>query len=400
MRFPGFHKKWETKKLGEIGEIVNGLTYNPNDINENGVLVLRSSNVQNRTITLEDNVYVNSNSFNPVKENDILICVRNGSRNLIGKNALIKKEHEGLAFGAFMSIYRSQHNKFLFQWFDTVQYKEIVNKNLGATINSINGSDLKKFEVPFPEIEEQNKIAQFLSLIDDRIQTQNKIIENLESQIKSLQEKIFKREQKFRNSNGESYSDWQPKKLGEIGQTFNGLTGKTKEDFGAGKSFIQYKQIFDSSKIQIEGCGYVNVLVNEAQNTVKFGDVFFTVSSETPNEIGMSSVLLNEVNELYLNSFCFGYRPNSLNIINPKYARYYFRSKVFRGKITKLAQGSTRYNMSKTELMKLEIQLPSLDEQIRISESLEAIDDKIQIENDVLKKYMLQKKYLLKNLFI
>ena len=212
--------------------------------------------------------------------------------------------------------------------------------------------------------------------------------------------KFFNQEQKFKNSYGKSFSDWQPKKLGEIGQTYNGLSGKTKEDFGTGKSYIQYKQIFDSSKIQIEGCGLVNVLVDESQNTVKYGDVFFTVSSETPDEIGMSSVLLNEVDEMYLNSFCFGYRPNSLNIINPKYARYYFRCKEFRGKIVKLAQGSTRYNMSKSELMKLEIQLPSLDEQIRISESLAAIDDKIQIENDVLKKYVLQKRYVLKNLFI
>ncbi|MDV3792082.1 hypothetical protein CMU06_13575 [Elizabethkingia anophelis] len=191
MRFPEFTEEWETKKLGEIGEIVNGLTYSPNDIAENGVLVLRSSNVQNRSLAFEDNVYVRTDNYNPVQENDILICVRNGSKNLIGKNALINKENEGVAFGAFMSIYRSSFNTFLFHWFDTNEYKEIVYKNLGATINSINGSDLRKFKVPFPSIEEQKKLASFLSIVDERIQTQNKIIEQLETLIKGLCQKLI-----------------------------------------------------------------------------------------------------------------------------------------------------------------------------------------------------------------
>ncbi|WP_306566760.1 restriction endonuclease subunit S, partial [Flavobacterium lindanitolerans] len=180
LRFSEFTEEWGTKTLGKIGEVVNGLTYSPNDIDEHGVLVLRSSNVQNRTITFTDNVFVKANNFNPVKENDILICVRNGSKNLIGKNALIKKQNEGLAFGAFMAIYRSEFNRFLFQWFDTKDYKDIVNKNLGATINSINGGDLKKFKVPFPSLKEQEKIASFLSLIDERILSQKKIIEDLQ----------------------------------------------------------------------------------------------------------------------------------------------------------------------------------------------------------------------------
>ena len=191
LRFPEFTEEWETKKLGEIGEIVNGLTYSPNDIAENGVLVLRSSNVQNRSLAFDDNVYVKTDNYNAVQENDILICVRNGSKNLIGKNALINKENEGVAFGAFMSIYRSSFNTFLFHWFDTNEYKEIVYKNLGATINSINGSDLRKFKVPFPSIKEQKKLASFLSIVDKRIQTQNKIIEQLETLIKGLCQKLI-----------------------------------------------------------------------------------------------------------------------------------------------------------------------------------------------------------------
>jgi type I restriction enzyme S subunit len=96
--------------------------------------------------------------------------VRNGSKRLIGKNAIIPKKYDGLAFGAFMAVYRSNYNSFLFHWFDTDKYKKEVHKNLGATINSINGSDLRKFKVPFPCLKEQQKIASFLSSIDKSIE--------------------------------------------------------------------------------------------------------------------------------------------------------------------------------------------------------------------------------------
>ena len=182
---------WRYKTLGEVGEIINGLTYSPNDINESGVLVLRSSNVHNRALVLNDNVFVKAINFNAVKENDILICVRNGSKNLIGKNTIIKKENEGLAFGAFMSVYRSDYNKFIYQWFDTNDYKEIVKKNLGATINSINGSDLKKFKIPFPSLEEQKKIANFLKYLDDKINLEIELLSKYENQKKYLLQNLF-----------------------------------------------------------------------------------------------------------------------------------------------------------------------------------------------------------------
>lgn len=186
-------KKWEVKRLGDIGKIISGLTYSPNDINENGILVLRSSNVQDRRLTYADNVFVNvsKGDFNPVEENDILICVRNGSKNLIGKNALIDKSSAGVAFGAFMTVFRSKSNSYLFHYFDTDMYKNEVHKNLGATINSINGSDLKKFKIPFPCLQEQQKIATFLSSIDDKITAISAQISQTQSFKKGLLQQMF-----------------------------------------------------------------------------------------------------------------------------------------------------------------------------------------------------------------
>ncbi|HET8885443.1 MAG TPA: hypothetical protein VFM70_03730, partial [Salinimicrobium sp.] len=129
LRFPGFEGEWEIVQLGKIGVIVSGLTYSPKDIHNDGVLVLRSSNVKEGRLIFDDNVYVKTKDFNPVIENDILICVRNGSKRLIGKNTIISKENKGFAFGAFMSVYRSKNNRFIYQWFKTEKYKKEVYKN-------------------------------------------------------------------------------------------------------------------------------------------------------------------------------------------------------------------------------------------------------------------------------
>jgi type I restriction enzyme S subunit len=193
--------------------------------------------------------------------------------------------------------------------------------------------------------------------------------------------------------------EWEKKKLGEVGETYGGLSGKSKENFGTGKPYIQYKQIFDDGKIDISRFELVEIGENENQNKVRFGDVFFTVSSETPNEIGMSSVLLDEIDELYLNSFCFGFRANSLQELSPYFSQYLFRSELFRTEIIKLAQGSTRYNMSKIQLLKIEISIPTLPEQTKIAHFLTAVDEKIQAlkkKKSLLEAY---KKGLMQQLF-
>jgi type I restriction enzyme S subunit len=165
-RLPGFKGKWEMKRLGEIGEAIIGLTYKPSDVVKDGLLVLRSSNVQDGRLRFDDNVYVSVAVPDRiiVKQGDILICVRNGSRELIGKSAKITTEAEGSTFGAFMAVFRTTLHPFIHHQLQSDVVKRQIHEHLGATINQITNKSLNSFEVPLPvEPEEQAAIATILS---------------------------------------------------------------------------------------------------------------------------------------------------------------------------------------------------------------------------------------------
>ena len=169
IRLPGFSGEWSVKRLGEIGEALIGLTYSPSNVKSDGLLVLRSSNIYEGRLRFEDNVYVDIDVPEKiiVRNGDILICVRNGSRELIGKCALINTKSQGLTFGAFMAVFRTPFHPFVFHQFQSGMIKRQINEHLGATINQITNKSLNSFRIPFPlDAEEQNAIATVLSDMD------------------------------------------------------------------------------------------------------------------------------------------------------------------------------------------------------------------------------------------
>ena len=171
---------------------------------------------------------------------------------------------------------------------------------------------------------------------------------------------------------------WGGMTLGDLGSTFSGLSGKSSKDFGEGAEFLNYMQVFKNTLSNKEQAGFVKISEGEKQTQVKFGDIIFTTSSETPEEIGMTSVFLEQDWFPYLNSFCFGIRPYDFNDLSPEFANYLFRGEKFRSSIKPLAQGSTRYNLSKENLKKLKIDFPPLPEQKKIASILTSVDEVIE----------------------
>ena len=162
---------WEQRKLTEFVDFFSGLTYTPSDVQESGTLVLRSSNVSNGEIVNADNVYVRPKVVNSenVKEGDIIVVVRNGSRSLIGKHAQIKRFMPNTVIGAFMTGVRSECPSFTNALLNTTHFDEEVSKNMGATINQITGYMFSKMEFKVPSLEEQNKIGAYFEQLDHLI---------------------------------------------------------------------------------------------------------------------------------------------------------------------------------------------------------------------------------------
>jgi type I restriction enzyme S subunit len=194
--------------------------------------------------------------------------------------------------------------------------------------------------------------------------------------------------------------EWKEKQIDELGETINGLSGKSGDDFGTGKPYVTYKQVFDNSLVDFSVCGKVNISENENQNTLQKGDILFTTSSETPNEVGFASVLLESPKETtYLNSFCFALRPFEIEEIQPKFSRYLFHSPIYRKSIITLAQGITRYNISKGAFKNLKLPLPKPNEQQKIASCLSSLDEVIAANSQKMELLKEHKKGLMQNLF-
>lgn len=303
-------------------------------------------------------------------EQDKHIQIRNGSI-LITKDGTLGKVAyiQGLTMpatlnaGVFNVEIKDENevdNRYLFQYLKAPFLMDYVDKKAtGGTIKHLNQNILVDFPVVLPHKAEQEKIGEYFLAIDHLI-----TLHQRKCQIDGC---------RFQSPLAIT---WEQRKLGEMGQTYTGLSGKTKDDFNHGQArFVTYMNVFSNPISNPEMTEPIEI--DPKQNEVEVGDVFFTTSSETPKEVGMSSVLLEKRGKTYLNSFCFGFRPSEK--IDSYYLAYMLRSESARAKITLLAQGISRYNISKNKVMEIAVSLPSLDEQKMIGQYFCQLDNLITL---------------------
>ena len=248
-------------------------------------------------------------------------------------------------------------------------------------------NQMKTYSLSLPQIQEQKKIGKMLSLLDERIATQNKIIDKFQSLIKGLNDSLYAQ-----------YGNEVKTSFANLGTSYSGLSGKSAQDFGSGKPFITYLNVYSNNAINENDFHYVAIKDGEKQNLIEYGDVLFTLSSETPEEVGIGSVYLGK-EKVYLNSFCFGIHITNTEVAFPPYLSYYVSLTAFRKFIYPYAQGSTRFNLCKADFEKASIKLPTLADQKRIYSVLGNIDCKIETERQMLNLYIFQKQYLLRQMF-
>ena len=309
----------------------------------------------------------------------------NNEKVLAGLHTILARDENDMAVNGFKAYLFSTNNL-------KTKIKIIAN---GISVLGISKNNLSKLNVEIPSKKEQQNIVSFISDIDKKIELLEKKHQLYLDFKNYLMQQIFAQKLRF-----DKTSEWETFALNDIGKTYNGLSGLSKDNFEKGNSkYITYKSIFDNNILKSDFTENVD-LNNKSQNEVKKGDLFFTGSSETPEEVGMVSVLSSTVEDCYLNSFCFGFRLNNNYDVNPLFLAYYLRSPIMRNKIMILAQGSTRFNLSKKEILKLKVEIPSISEQQQIIDLFQNVDNKINeisIQTDNFNKF---KKGLLQQMFV
>ena len=277
---------------------------------------------------------------------------------------------------------------FLYSMGDLIK-KEALKNASGSTFLEISNSEVKKLKIKYSSKPEQDKIGNLLSKLDNTLTLLQQREEKLYSFKRRLNQHFF-REAYMKNFSKRSISS--------LGDIYSGLSGKNKSDFDHGKGhYITYININRNLISDIDGINTIEI--DNKQNLVRKGDILFTLSSETPDEVGLASVWLYDLSNTYLNSFSFGFRPNN-QILDSLYLGYFFRSDYFRKKSFPLAQGISRYNLSKKSFLNLTIPIPTLKIQQKIAHTLYTVDNLISKNKNITSTLYKLKQFLLQNMFI
>ncbi len=373
---------WDTKPLGEIGDSLIGLTYRPSEVRNYGTLVLRSSNVQNGTLCFDDNVFVETDIPERimVRPGDILVCVRNGSRDLIGKSALIDERAIGMTFGAFMGVFRSEFGQFLHHVFQSGIFKKQINEHLGATINQITNKSLNSFKVPLPPTdEERTAIANALSDVDALIATLDQVITKKRDLKQATMQQLLTGKTRLPGFVG----DWDVVEFGDIATIRNEkvLCSSTPE----GTPCVELEFIGQTNGRLL---GYIETTGSSSKYSFKEGDVLF----------GRLRAYLRKHWRATFDGVC----STEIWPLIPRNERLYggyLQLLVQMNSFVDAACVSYGTHMPRSDwtvLEKFEVHLPSVPEQAAISASLSDMDaeletlEKRQEKNRQLKQAMMQ----------
>ena len=360
IRFEGFTDPWEQRKLGELCTISKGHGYSKADIRDAGtplILYGRLYTQYEARIENVDTFAVEQEGSLLSKGNEVIVPASGETAEDIAVASSVRRS--GIIFGGDLNVVtpvsKLDPDYIALAITYSKAHDDLAKRAQGKSVVHVHGNDIAEVEIPYPSESEQKRISTVVLGLDSLIT-------------------LHQRKCQYRGLYG--YLSWEQRKLGDMGTTYGGLTGKSKEDFGHGAAwFVPYTNVFDNpvgDSTRLE-----RVEIDPSQNVVRRGDALFTVSSETPEEVGMSSVWPSDLDDLYLNSFCFGYRQDGS--FDPSYLAYMLRADSFRNQIEMLAQGISRFNISKGKVMEIEVPVPNKREQARIGRLFVDLDSLITL---------------------
>lgn len=402
---------WEQRKLNDLLTIRRGLTYKPSDIAENGIRVLRSSNIdEDQFITSNDDVFVNIEAVNIpfAKNGDILITSANGSNRLVGKHTIISDIADNSAVhGGFMLLAESNNPLFTDALLSSNWYKRFINTYVAGgngAIGNLSKSDLESQTVMIPSEHEQAKIGQWYDNINQLITLHQRKLDKLQATKKALLQEMFPEEgQDKPKRRFKGFTDaWEQRKLGDFYTFKNGLN-KEKVYFGYGDSIVNFTDVFHNRQIYsstLKGKVFVNK--KELENfKVKEGDLFFTRTSETIDEIGFPAVVMEPMERVVFSGFVLRGRAEKNDPLVNIFKSYIFFTDNFRSEMKKKSSMTTRALTSGTALKEMYFSYPKdLEEQTKIGEILLRLDNVITLHQRKLDKLKNLKQAYLNEMFV
>lgn len=407
LRFKGFTDPWEKRTLGQTTTKAKSysLSRDVERDHETGYRYIHYGDIHTGVadIVTEHTKLPNIEpaNYDELRVNDLVVADASEDYQGIAEPAVVVGLPTHLVAGLHTITLRpsSASSLYLYYLLHTDSFKHFgYQMGTGLKVFGISWSNLSKFTFMIPSRPEQEMIVKLIESVDNLIAVNQRKLTKLKELKQGYLQKMFpKNGSKFPQLRFAGFADaWEQRKLGKMGYTFTGLSGKTKEDFGHGNAkFVTYMNVFSSPVSNSEMVE--NVEVDSKQHQVEYGDVFFTTSSETPQEVGMSSVWLETAENIYLNSFCFGYHP--MVEFDPYYLAFMLRSPVIRKKFMLLAQGISRYNISKNKVMEMLVPVPEIVEQQKIGSFFKQLDDTITLHQRKLEKLQELKKGYLQKMF-
>ena len=374
-------ENWNVKRLGELGEALIGLTYKPSDVRKHGMLVLRSSNIQNDVLAFDDNVFVDTDIPERIKvrSGDVLVCVRNGSRNLIGKATLLDERTVGMTFGAFMAVYRSPIGKLTSYLFQSEILKRQINEHLGATINQITNKSLNSFRVPVsPFDHERRAIATALSDVDALLGGLARLIAKKRDLKQAAMQQLLTGQPRLPGFHGE----WEVKTLGDLFNFSGGYSASRSQLSTEGHCYLHYGDIHGATKTCVDArADYqdipkFNIPLKRVSpgSLLKDGDVVFVDASEDDEGTSKHVVVVSKDSVPFISGLHTIVAKSKTNELVHEYRRYCFQTAAVRQQFLFYAVGKKVSGISKTNIPKLTLPVPSVPEQTAIAEILSDMD--------------------------
>ena len=394
---------WEQRKLLEFVSFFNGLTYTPDDVEETGTLVLRSSNVKNGEIVDADNVYVNDKAVTSenVHEGDIIVVVRNGSRALIGKHAQIKAPMPNTVIGAFMSGIRSEHSSFVNALLDTSAFENEIAKNMGATINQITGYMFSKMEFMIPSGDEQQKIGEHFQSLDNLITLHQRKCEETKILKKYMLQKMFPQNgQKVPEIRFKGFTDdWEQRKLGDlvdrVTRKNQDLVSELPLTISAQYGLIDQNEFFDKRVASKDVSGYY---------LIENGEFAYNKSTSTDAPWGAIKRLDRYENGVLSTLYIvFGIKAN--NPIDSDFLVSYYSTNLWHKGIHEIAAEGARnhglLNIAPADFFETKLMIPQdIEEQKKIGKYFEELERLITLHQRKCEELQNIKKFMLQNMFV